>query len=137
MWRVRVLIADDHPEMLSALISVVESDSRFVVVGTATSGPEAYRIADQLEVDLALLDVHMPGGGPAVAERLRALAAPPVVVAISADSSATTVEDMKRAGAVAYLTKGRLGDALPDLLARCAAGDEDPAGAGTSPTARN
>lgn len=133
MRRIRVLIADDHPEMLSALVSVLEDDPRFLVVGTASSGTEAHDLAAKVPVDLVLLDVHMPAGGPAAAEALTTLPYPPVVVAISAQAGQAVVEDMLRAGAVGYLTKGRVGDGLPDLLARCVDGEvvlATPSGAG-------
>ena len=123
MGRIRVLIADDHPEVLSALVSVIEGDPRFTVVGTASTGPEASQAAAKGRVDLVLLDVHMPGGGPAAAQAMTALRPPPVVVAISAESGSGVVEQMLRAGAVGYLTKGRVGDMLPDLLVRCAEGE--------------
>ena len=133
MRRIRVLVADDHPEMLSALVSVLEDDRRFAVVGTATTGTDALRMAADTPVDVALLDVHRPDGGPAAAEAMAALPRPPVVVAISAQAGAGVVEDMLRAGAVGYLTKGRVGDSLPDLLVRCVEGEvvlATPAGAG-------
>lgn len=133
MRRIRVLIADDHSEMLSALVSVLEDDRRFTVVGTATTGADALRMAAETLVDLALLDVHMPDGGPATAEAMTALPRPPAVVAISAQAGAGVVEEMLRAGAVGYLTKGRVGDSLPDLLVRCVEGEvvlATPAGAG-------
>src|SRR6478736_4932776 len=120
MSRVRVLIADDHPEMLSALVIAVEADVRFVVAATATCGEQAMRIAAEVPVDLALVDVRMPGGGPAVALALSGLPRPPVVVAISAETAVSTVVDMVAAGAVGYVAKGRIGEALPELLARCA-----------------
>ncbi len=123
MGRIRVLIADDHPAVLSALVSVLEVDPRFAVVDTVTTGAEAYRVAEEGRVDLVLLDVHMPGGGPEAAKAMLALRPPPVVVAISAESGAGVVEQMIRAGAVGYLTKGRVGDMLPDLLVRCADGE--------------
>lgn len=133
MRRIRVLIADDHSEMLSALVSVLEDDRRFTVVGTAMTGADALRRAAETLVDLALLDVHMPDGGPATAEAMTALPRPPAVVAISAQAGAGVVEEMLRAGAVGYLTKGRVGDSLPDLLVRCVEGEvvlATPAGAG-------
>lgn len=133
MGRIRVLIADDHHEVLSALVTVLEDDPRFTVVGTAATGPEACRAATEEAVDLVLLDVHMPGGGPTAAGAITALRPPPVVVAISAESGSGVVEQMLRAGAVGFLTKGRVGDLLPDLLVRCAEGEvilATPAGAG-------
>ena len=123
MSRVRVLIADDHPEMLSALVTAVEADARFVVAATATSGEQATRLAAELPLDLALIDVRMPGGGPATVASIARLPHAPVVVAISADTGVTTVAAMVAAGAVGYLAKGRIGEALPELLARCAHGE--------------
>lgn len=134
MPRIRILIADDHPEMLAALVSVLEDDHRFDVVGSVMTGGEAYRFARETPVDVALLDVHMPDGGPATAEAMTALPRPPVVVAISAQSAPGAVVEMLRAGAVGYLAKDRVGGALGDLVARCVAGEvvlATSAGAGT------
>lgn len=123
MTRVRVLIADDHPDMLSALVSAVTADLRFEVVATATSGQSAVDIATTERIDVALIDVRMPGGGPRLATALAGLPHPPVIVAISAETSRASVAAMVSAGAVGYLAKGRIGHLLPELLARCAAGE--------------
>ena len=123
MARIRVLIADDHKEVLSALVSVLDDDARFTVVGTAASGDEACGIVREGGVDVVLLDVNMPGGGAGAARALTSVRPQPVVVAISAESGSGIVADMVRAGATGYLTKGCAGEALPDLLARCARGE--------------
>ena len=119
----RVLVADDHPQMLAALVHVIESDGRFTVVAQASSGDDALRLASEIAVDVALLDIRMPGGGAGAVAAVAALPGAPVVVAVSADVTASTVASVVRAGAVGYLTKGQIGEALPDLLARCAAGE--------------
>lgn len=132
MTRIRVLVADDHVAMLAAIVSVLEDDERFTVVATAGTADEAVALARGTPVDLALLDVNMPGGGVVAARGLGDLPRPPAVVAISAQSGGAVVEEMLRAGAVGYVTKGRVGDGLPDLLARCADGEvvlATPAGA--------
>lgn len=121
--QVRVLIADDHPQMLSALVSALEADPRFVVVATATSGSEAVQLCRDLPVDVALLDVRMPGGGPSAVAELAALAQPPAIVAISADTHASTVAAIVASGATGYLAKGRIGDRLTEVVARCAQGE--------------
>lgn len=123
MRPVRVLIADDHDEMLSAMVGALSDDPRFTVTATAGTGEEAVNTAATSAIDAVLLDVNMPGGGAATASALAALPTPPVIVAISAHLGAASVEEMVRAGAVGYLAKGRVGDALPDLLARCAEGE--------------
>lgn len=130
--RIRVLVADDHDDMLAAIVSVLEEDGRFAVVATASTGDEAVTRARETPVDVALLDVNMPGNSAAAARALAGLPRPPVVVAISAQSGGGVVEEMLRAGAVGYVTKGRVGDGLPGILVRCAEGEvvlATPAGA--------
>ena len=131
--RIRVLVADDHRDMLAAIVSVLEDDDRFAVVATAMTADDAIAVARDTPVDVALLDVNMPGSGVAAARAMADFARPPVVVAISAQSGGAVVEEMLRAGAVGYVTKGRVGDGLPDLIARCADGEvvlATPSGAG-------
>jgi DNA-binding NarL/FixJ family response regulator len=123
MRRIRTIVADDHPEVVSALVSALVDDPRFTVVGTAGTGPEAERVITETEADVVLLDVHMPGGGAPAARAIMALAKPPVVVAVSAQSSPVAVEEMLEAGAAGYLTKGRIGYLLPDLVVRCLDGE--------------
>jgi two-component system nitrate/nitrite response regulator NarL len=102
------------------------------VVGSAATGDELVDVVDRVAPDVVLLDVRMPGGGPVVASALSAprpasprrtaRAAAPVVIAVSAQTGIATVVAMLRAGAVGYLAKGSLGT-LPELVARCAAGE--------------
>jgi DNA-binding NarL/FixJ family response regulator len=120
---IRTIVADDHPAIASALVSALEADPRFTVVGTAASGTEAERLVRAVCPDVVLLDVHMPGGGAHAARTIASLAKPPLVVAVSAHSSLTVVEEMLGAGVGGYLTKGRIGQLLPDLLIRCLRGE--------------
>ncbi len=118
----RVLIADDDPYMQQALHDVLVADDRFMVLGIAASGDDLMRLHETDPADLVLLDVRMPGGGPRAARRLADSDAPPVIVAVSAGSDVITVVSMVRAGASGYFAKGRLGRALPEMIARCADG---------------
>lgn len=126
--QIRVVIADDDAAVRSALADVLDADPRFLVVGTAASGDELELLAARTGPEMVLVDVRMPGGGAEAARALRAQAplqgrsGAPAVVAVSAHTGAATVLAMLQAGAVGYLAKGRLAD-LPDLLARCAAGE--------------
>jgi DNA-binding NarL/FixJ family response regulator len=122
---IRVAVADDDPLFREALVEVIRSDVRFALVGTASDGEEIVRIARDVVPDLVVLDVHMPGGGVEAAEAIRDAferAEGPVVVAVSAQTGASAVLAMLRAGAVGYLAKGKLGAYLPDILERCASG---------------
>ena len=56
----RILLADDHPVVLRGLRLVLDAQPDLRVVGEAADGREAVRLALELEVDLAVLDVAMP-----------------------------------------------------------------------------
>lgn len=58
---VRVLIVDDQEPFRVAARMVVEATAGFEVVGEAESGEESIEVARQLDPDLVLMDVNLPG----------------------------------------------------------------------------
>jgi DNA-binding NarL/FixJ family response regulator len=120
---VRVVVADDHQTVLAALVKALEDEPGFDVVGSASTGTDAVDLARDTHADLVVVDVQMPGGGAEAAQRLLQLRPTPVVVAISGQSSATTLEDLLRAGVTGFVTKGHAGSDLIEVLQRCARGE--------------
>ena len=59
--KTRIVLADDHPIVLTGLRNLIESESDFTVVGEATSGPEALRLIREARPDIAIVDISMPG----------------------------------------------------------------------------
>jgi len=59
--RIRVLIADDHPIMRDGIVAAIESGGDMVVVGQAADGAEAIVRHRELQPDVALIDLQMPG----------------------------------------------------------------------------
>ena len=120
----RVIVADDDPTFRSAAVEVLEADDRFAVVGEVATGAGLAELVEETDADVVLLDVRMPGGGPAAAQQLtERFGRRVVMVAVSAQVETATVCRMLRAGATGYLPKGRRGASMPDLVARCADGD--------------
>lgn len=77
-----ILIADDSAMVRTAIRQALERDTEFVVCGEASDGTEAVSKAKELEPDLILLDVRMPGlNGMEVAGILR-YALPKVRIAL-------------------------------------------------------
>jgi DNA-binding NarL/FixJ family response regulator len=125
---IKVVVADDDDVFRQALVDVLAADSRFSVVGAASTGEEMLSIAEETRPDLVVLDVRMPSGGPEAARRLRETMAGsgspvPVIVALTAQPAVSTVVAMLRAGSRSYIAKGRVDLDLPDLLARTTAGE--------------
>jgi CheY-like chemotaxis protein len=56
----QILIADDHPDTLRALQTILEHNSRFEVCFAAVNGSEAVSKAEELRPDLIILDLTMP-----------------------------------------------------------------------------
>jgi DNA-binding NarL/FixJ family response regulator len=111
---VRILLVDDQPAYLRAMISVVEESPNFVVVGEASSGEESLALAARVDPDLVLMDVNLPGMDGLQATRLlRASESPPVVVLLSTYDDDAGQRFMAESGAAAYVTKSSFG---PDRL---------------------
>lgn len=58
---IRVLLADDHPFVLNGIHVALDAESDMVVVGEATDGHEVQRLCRELQPDVVLLDLSMPG----------------------------------------------------------------------------
>ena len=105
----RILLADDHPMIRTALEALLR-DTEFEIVGTAGTGEAALREVDRLRPDILLLDLQMPGGsGMDVLRRIRAdkksspRRAPLKVVLLTAaidDSSLLEAKSLKVQGMV-------------------------------------
>lgn len=70
--RIRVLVADDDGDFLSALRALIDRQPELAVVGAAADGAEAVDLAERLGPDAVVLDVHMPRlDGVSAAAQLR------------------------------------------------------------------
>jgi EAL domain-containing protein (putative c-di-GMP-specific phosphodiesterase class I)/CheY-like chemotaxis protein len=104
---IRVLIAEDAPVTKAALTALITGQDSLELVGVATTASEAAGLANLYHPDVALLDVHMPGGGGTRAAREISLCSPRTqILAFSGDDDRSSVLAMVGAGAVGYLVKG-------------------------------
>jgi two-component system invasion response regulator UvrY len=111
---VGVMIVDDQPPFRRAARAVIGATAGFVPLGDAASGYEALKRADQLEPDLVLMDVHMPGiDGIEAARQLTEAHPGCVVVLVSLDELDDPATTVASCGAADYLRKQ---DLKPDVL---------------------
>ncbi|CAN5167087.1 response regulator transcription factor [soil metagenome] len=103
----RVLVADDHPMFRDGLRTLLASSSDTELVGEATSGEEAVSLAADLQPDVILMDVQMPGMDGIEATRRIVRDSPHVrVLVVTMFEDDATVFKAMRAGARGYLLKG-------------------------------
>ncbi len=102
----RILLAEDHAVVREGTREILDRDPGIVVVGEAADGPSALALAAQLEPDLVLLDVNLPGlNGIEVARRLQSLRTVPRVLILSAYDDIDYVIAATEAGVGGYLLK--------------------------------
>ena len=119
----RTLVVDDHPLTRAALVGLLEQHD-FAVVGEAGDGEEAIVRARELQPDLVLLDLSMPGlGGLDVLPRLRAAAPHCEVVVLTASGTEENLLAAIRAGAAGYLLKTEPPERIAEFLDGVAHGE--------------
>lgn len=125
----RALIADDEPLAIERMQVLCAELPGITVIGTASDGEAALRLAEKLAPELLLLDMTMPGmDGLAVARRLAKFYNPPAVIFVTAhEDFAVEAFDLE---AVDYVLKpvaaDRLERAIERALARAARQGETP-----------
>jgi len=121
---IRLLIADDDPIFIKSLVKSLTSDSGIDIVGIAGDAPETIRMAVELQPDVVLCDVSMPGGGgPVACVGIRESAPTSRVIAHSMYDDRGAVMHMVRAGAIGYVLKGSPRDLIVSTLDRARNGE--------------
>jgi DNA-binding NarL/FixJ family response regulator len=125
----RILVVDDHPLTRSALAGLLQQHE-FDVVGEAADGESAIAQAAELQPDLILLDLSMPGlDGLSALPRLREAAASCEVVVLTASGEETNLLAAIRAGAAGYLLKSEPPARIVEFLRGAANGEAALSGA--------
>ena len=103
---IRVLIADDHAVVREGIRHVLSEDEGFDVVGEASDGLEAVKLAESLTPNVVVLDLSMPEmSGLQAAARIREVSPETCVLVLSIHDHEEYVLQSVRAGAQGYLRK--------------------------------
>jgi DNA-binding NarL/FixJ family response regulator len=106
MDKLTILIADDHPVFRKGLRALLASLPNTELVGEASSGAEAIRLAEQLQPDVILMDLQMPGGGGLTAIREIVQTSPHIrILVVTMFQDDDSVFAAMRAGARGYVLK--------------------------------
>jgi two-component system, NarL family, response regulator LiaR len=110
---IRIVLADDHSVVRQGLRLFLKFDPDLEVVGEASDGAEALRLAHELHPDVVLMDLLMPGmDGRTATAAIRREVPETEVLALTSVLEDSLVVGAVRAGAIGYLLKDTQADAL-------------------------
>jgi two-component system response regulator DegU len=125
MGTTRVVLADDHPIVRAGIRRLLEKAADIKVVGEASDGIEALHLVEDLDPDVLLLDVEMPGlRGTEVARRLQVAGSSVHILALSSYDDEQYIRGMLASGAAGYLTKEEAPQTLVHAVRRIARGEQ-------------
>lgn len=118
---VRVLLVDDNKAILARVATVLSTGC--VVVGSASDGPHALSAALELQPDVIVLDVSMPGmSGFEVAARLRTAGSSAAVVFLTVHDEEELINAAKESGGMGFVVKPRISTDLLTAVKEASAG---------------
>jgi DNA-binding NarL/FixJ family response regulator len=106
MSKINILIADDHKLIRETWSYILNSDSRFQVVGECGDAQEAVELARTKRPHVVLMDINMtPFSGLEATQRIRKISPGSKVIGVSMHSQPAYAKKMLQMGARGYVTK--------------------------------
>jgi two-component system, NarL family, response regulator NreC len=122
---IRVLTVDDHAVVRAGVRALLEREDDMEAVGEAGDAPAALRLAKQLEPDVVLMDVVMPGStGVDAAAEIRHIVPSTRILMLSMQDDPSYVRQAFTNGAIGYVLKEAADAELVTAIRRVAAGEQ-------------
>jgi two-component system response regulator NreC len=121
---VDIVLADDHGVLRGGLRALLNAENDLEVIGEAASGDEALRLAADLQPDIVLLDLNMPGpGGIEVTRKLHDLVPETRVLVLTVHEDEGLLREAIDAGASGYIIKRAVESELINAIRAVARGE--------------
>ena len=125
MNTIRVVLADDHPVVLSGIRGLLAGEPDIQVAGEASTGEETLKIVAETHPDVLLLDMELPDiQGTRVAEMIQQLHPGVKILALSAHDDAVYIQGLLEIGAAGYLMKEEAPEVILEAVRGIAQGKE-------------
>jgi DNA-binding NarL/FixJ family response regulator len=122
--KISVLLVDDHSLVRRGFRRMLEDEPDMNVVGEASNGAEAIKLAKELKPKVIVMDSAMPGTGGLVATRKILESTPEqIILMLSMHSEETLVRQALEAGARGYVLKNAVDLGLPAAIRKVAKGE--------------
>jgi DNA-binding NarL/FixJ family response regulator len=120
---IRIVVVDDHPMFRAGVVSSLAAQPDIQVVAEGSSAAEALRLAEELQPDVCLLDINMPGGGLEAARSITSALPQSRVVMLTVSEDEDDLLAAMKAGASGYVLKGAAAAELVNVLRTVNAGE--------------
>jgi len=122
---ITILIVDDHQLVRQGVRDFLETQSDLMVVGEASNGDEAVRLASQYVPDVILMDLVMPGvvDGVEATRQIKKVSPHTQVVVLTSYHEDEHIFPAIRAGALSYVLKDIGSNELADVVRKAAQGE--------------
>lgn len=122
---ISILIVDDHQLVRQGVRDFLETQSDLMVVGEASNGDEAVRLATQFVPDVILMDLVMPGGvdGVEATRKVKNISPRTQVVVLTSYHEDEHIFPAIRAGALSYILKDISSTELAEVVRKAAQGE--------------
>jgi two-component system, NarL family, nitrate/nitrite response regulator NarL len=121
---ISILVVDDHPLFRQGVVQSLGLAPDLTVVGEASSGEEALKLARELLPDVVLLDISMPGwDGLVTAEKIAGACPAITIVMLTVSDDRDKLLGAFKAGARAYVLKGVSAQELAKVVRTASKGE--------------
>lgn len=120
---VRIAAVDDHPMFLEGLQRALRSAPHLKLVAQGGSASEARRIVQEVQPDVLLLDIGIPGGGIAAVRAIVTQSSNTKIIMLTGSECDEHVTAALAAGAKGYLLKGAGADEVVEAVATVLGGE--------------
>ena len=111
--KIKIILVDDHTVVRAGVRRLLEQEPLFDVIGEAESGEKAYQLFSELNPDVMVMDLSMPGmGGLEAIRRILMRNEKAKILVLSMHEDLSFANQALKLGAKGYLIKNTLGDDL-------------------------
>ena len=117
MSEIRVVLADDHPIVRQGVRILLQKAPDLIVIGETGNGVEAMRLVQELNPDVLVLDIELPGlSGVEIVRQLKRMGSKVHVLVLSAYEDRQHIESILKNGASGYLGKEEAPDVIVEAV---------------------
>lgn len=124
MEKITIVIVDDHRLVRETWSFILNSDRRFKVIGECETGEEAVALVPQLQPDVVIMDINLPGiSGIDATKQITLSGCSSKIVGVSLHSDPNYARRMMQEGAMGYVTKNSSREEMFEAICQIQSGN--------------